>query len=306
MATKHALHEVALSDKRNLKTLIENRKAFTLQQCELNVFETYTTTHLVPLTFNNFVVTSMLRGKKVMHLFEQSGFDYMPGESVIVPANVTMRIDFPEAHDKNPTQCIALAIDHAHIQETLDYLNERFPKTDQQSWQLDASHYHFLNNEEVTYLINKLIAICSSYSLTKDILADLTLKELLVRIMQTQNLAITNASYTNTLSNNPMAYVLGFIKANIHHKIQIDQLSSMACMSKSTFHRSFKRELGLSPLEYIMIEKIGRAKQLLSNPTVTASSVSHELGFSDLNYFIRTFKKMEGITPRQYQFSLRH
>lgn len=300
MPQKHNITPVALSNQAQLKTLIENRTAYSLEQCELNVFETHAASFTVPLTFNSLVITSMLRGKKVMHLFDEDGFDYLPGESVIVPADVTMTIDFPEAAENNPTQCTAIAIDSDHINNTINYLNERFPKeSENSSWQLNYNQYHFFNNEEIAQLTNKLITICTGTKLHKDIYADLTLKELLVSIMQCQNL---NHLHTgNDINNNPLAAIVGYIKNNIHEKFQIEQLSNKACMSKATFYRVFKKELGISPLEYIFTQKINKAKELLRNPMLKISTISDELGFSDANYFIRVFKKIEGITPNQYR-----
>lgn len=302
---QHTLNQVVLSKAENLQTLVENRTAYTLERCELNVFETYTQSFKVPLTFNDFVITSMLRGKKVMHLFDKQGFDYMPGQTVIVPPAVTMKIDFPEATDLNPTQCIALAIENEQIKKTISYLNEFFPKEDSNSkWFLNYDEYHFYNNEEIAYLINKVIRICSEKSKEKDVLADLMLKELLVRIMQSQNLKTFNDE--NATKNNPLAYVIGYIKANLNEKISIDSLSNKACMSKATFYRLFKRELGISPNDFILAEKMNKAKELLSRPGNKIAAISYELGFSDSNYFIRAFKKIVGITPGAFQVQALH
>jgi AraC-like DNA-binding protein len=295
---------VSLSKADSLQTLVENRTSYTLERCELNVFETYTKSYLVPLAFNDFVITSMLRGKKVMHLYDQEGFDYLPGQTVIVPPAVTMKIDFPEAGGGNPTQCIALAIDQEQIKKTINYLNEFFPKEGREKWALDYDKYHFDNNQEIAYLINKVIRICSEQSTAKDVLADLTLKELLVRIMQSQNLNAFAAGATKD-HHNPLAYVIDYIKSNLNEKINIDGLSDKACMSKATFYRLFKRELGISPNDFILAERIAKAKQLLSNPSAKVAAVSYELGFSDANYFIRAFKKLVGITPGSYQLQLR-
>lgn len=305
MSTGYKLNHIAISEEKSMKTLVENRRAFTLENCELNVFETLQTSALVPLTFSDFVVTSMLRGKKVMHLFDKPGFDYLPGETVLVPANVTMKIDFPEASEHNPTQCIALALDHVKIQSIVDRLNEQYPLAGKdQHWSLSHNEYHFLNNVDLAQSLNKLIRICSGNALGKDILADLTLQELVVHIIQTQNLSLASDPNADCNHDNPLSYVISYIRTNISEKIQVDDLSEKACMSRTSFYRAFKREFNLSPLDFILKEKIKKAKQLLSESKSSISDVCYQLGFSDLNYFGRQFKKLEGISPSQYRAML--
>jgi AraC-like DNA-binding protein len=256
---------------------------------------------LVPLKFNDLVVTSMLRGKKVMHLFDDPAFEYLPGETVVVPSKVEMKIDFPEAALHNPTQCLALAIDQTKITETLQFLNERYPKEgNDQFWHLNYQNYFFYNNVELATTINKLIKECLSTSITKDVLADLTLQELLIRIIQTQTAkAIDDGLFTDP--KNPITPVIEFIRLNLRENINMKHLSEKASMSSASFYRLFKRELGMSPIEFIIGEKIRCAKQLLKNPTIQINEVCYLSGFEDSNYFIRLFKKYEGITPKQYQ-----
>jgi AraC-like DNA-binding protein len=290
-----------LTNEKFLKTLVENRTVYNLENCELNLFETYQKAELVPLKFNDLVVTSMLKGKKVMHLLDKYNFDYLPGESVIIPSNVEMKIDFPEATFENPTQCLALAIDHKKIADTLDFLNEKYPKEGQNNfWQLDDTNFFFENNEELSNIISKIIHICQSTSIFKDTLADLSLQELLVKIVQSQTLK--GVSEGRAKPNNPvLLHIIEVIRDNISNKIELQSIAKNAGLSTSSLYRLFKNDLGVSPVEFVMLEKIKLAKKYLTDKDVYIKNVSYQAGFEDSNYFIRLFKHYEGITPKQYQ-----
>lgn len=299
---KHGVpHPIPTSDERSLFTLVENRIGFTMEQCELNVFETHRQAEKVNLVFSDTVLTSMLRGKKVMHLFGQPGFDYLPGESVIVPPHELMKIDFPEANAGNPTQCIALAISSDQIIQTINLLNEKHPKV-QDPWKIDQNIFHLNNSRELSDTINRLIHISiKEHHREKDLLANLALKELLIRLMQTQARHLFETHSLKLSSSHRFAFVIQFIRENIREKIELGKLADKICMSRANFFRKFKQELGFSPGDYILRERLRLAKEYLLQPRYNVTDVCFMAGFQNVNYFIRAFKKETGLTPSAFR-----
>ncbi|MDB4903721.1 MAG: adaA 1 [Mucilaginibacter sp.] len=298
MEHKYKPQLLPLQPEKNLKTLVESRSVYTLKHCELNVFETWQQSENVRLVFNDMVLTTMLRGKKIMHLFGSEHFDYLPGESVIVPDNEEMIIDFPEASQDNPTQCIALAIDATMLKDTLQLLNEKYPKTEkQESWNIDISCFHLQNSLEITSAINRLVNISTENIAAKDVLVDFTLKELLIRLMQTQARKLILDSYANNTATNRFAAVVQYIKAHVHEEITIDKLSNLCCMSKPNFFRCFKREFGISPVDFILHERIKLAKSMIKDQHVSINEACYAVGINNLSYFFKLFKRIEGKTP---------
>lgn len=282
----------------SLKTLVENRTIFNLKHCELNLFETYHRAEKVTLTFNDVVLTSMLRGKKVMHLYNDNPFDYLPGETVILPQSTEMKIDFPEASLQDPTQCLALEIDREKINQLIGLLNERYPKEDHTEWSLNFENYLLMNNDAVAATLNKMMQVCMSGQRNKDILADLSLQELIIHLIQLQKIAeLDNAPQNHGI----LPQLIKYIQEHLQQKIDLKSLSELACMSGSTFYRYVKKATGLSPQELILRERIKYAKSLLSKSNLLITEVAYDAGFEDPNYFTRAFKKTEGLTPKQYQ-----
>lgn len=297
-----AARPVALTPQHDLKTLVENRTVYNFNNCELNIFETHQTSEQVFLRFQGTVFTTMLRGKKVMHVQQAEPFAYLPGESVILPESAPMIIDFPEATLENPTQCIALEIDRQKISDTLNLLNEHFPKVEESGpWRVNMDQFHIHNSLELSDTVNRLMRIPGEHYLAKDALANITLQELLIRLLQTQARALLIEQSANLQSRHRFAYVLQYIREHLTENLTIQQLAGLACMSKPHFFRLFKRELGMSPLDFILHERIQMAKRLLTDPSVSVSEAAYQSGFNNLTHFTLQFKKTEGVPPSQYK-----
>ena len=290
----------------HLHSLVENRTVYQLEGFELNVFETHRAVHRVPLRLEGLALTTMLRGKKVMHLPGREAFDYLPGESVVVDKNELMEIDFPDACLCQPTQCLAVAIAPDTIRHTVDMLNERYPRAEtHQPWAIEGPEYaHLTNTPELTDTLGRLVAVSRTTDINKDVLASFTLQELLVRLMQTQARQLIYHDYARHLTTHRFAAVVGYIKEHLADSLTIDKLSALACMSKATFFRVFKREFGITPVEFIIRERLGEAKRLLRHPLASVAEVCLRAGFNNVSYFQSLFKKHEGITPGAYKRQL--
>lgn len=300
MLEKCHLDPINLSDATKIESLVEHRRVFNLNHCELSIFETSHQCSDVVLSYDGLVISSMMRGRKRMSVADEPQFDFLPGESVILPENVEMKVDFPDADMHSPVQCATLALDREMVEKNLEFLNTFYPNaTMQKEWKLEFDRYHFANNRELAGSINRLISVSMEDTLEKDALADLALKFLLMRVIQTQNLAISQEKIIH--GDSRLTGVIQFIHSNLNEAISVENLAREAGMSKSVFFAAFKKHFGQTPVEYILKERISHAKQLLQNTSLNITEVCFQSGFNNMNYFIKQFKKLEGITPKQYR-----
>jgi len=293
-------------ESRKLTTLVENRTTYNAEYAELNIFETHKHAEQVSLTFDFPVIASMLTGKKIMHLEGMDPFDFFPGESVVMPKNKEMIIDFPLADKNNPTQCLALGIDSHKIDEIVEKFNHNVAiERENNNWSLNDNSSHLVHNTDINHLVGRLVHTFTDQNKSKDILLDLMIQELIVRLLQTKAKAFILNDPTDTFSDTRIGMVIKFIKNNLTNKdITVELLAEKACMSTSHFHKKFKNTLGISPIDYINSEKIKFSKKLIKqSKNLRISEVAYKSGFNNISYFNRQFKKMEMITPQQFKKS---
>ena len=286
---------------RRLETLVENQTTYAVNNAEMHIFETHQQAEKILLQFNEPVLASMIQGKKVMHLHGHQAFSFLPGESLILPADEIMCIDFPEAEMNNPTRCSAMSINEEKITEVVDIMNCSSPRIDNNEWKYADYNFHFTNDAAINQIIQRLFFLFSEDHPSKDVFVDFMLKELIIRIIRANYKEIYTEQALQLSSNNRIAFVINYIRKNLDKPLSIRELSNKAYMSESHFHRVFKNELGISPVDFINNERIKLATRLLADPKITVKEVYMRCGFDSRSYFNRMFRKKQQLSPTQYQ-----
>lgn len=92
---------------------------------------------------------------------------------------------------------------------------------------------------------------------------------------------------------------LNYISSHNLNEITIPALANVCNMSVSGFREKFKNELGISPIKYIAELKIQKAQNMLMKENMSVSSIALNLGFSDVGYFSKFYKKHTGRNPSE-------
>lgn len=287
---------------RRLELEVENRTAYTIDTAELNIYETQHYAERVELTFHAPVLASMIRGKKVMHLLNTPSFDFLPGQSVIVPSDEMMRIDFPEANLTNPTQCLALAIAPDKIRQVTNLLNERAPLVDSPlGWQFGHHNFFLTNDGAIHQLLDRLVHIFTENNKAKDVFANFALQELVVRLMQTQARSLLLTPNPINATTHRLAHIAQYISKHLRRSLSVRELADEACMSEPNFYRTFRQTFGLTPVEYINQQRISLAGVLLRTTNRCITDICLDCGFNSLTYFTTLFRREVGMPPAQYR-----
>ncbi len=101
----------------------------------------------------------------------------------------------------------------------------------------------------------------------------------------------------------PVRKVLTIISIDLAADLSLKNLAEHLHINASYLSTLFKKETGVSLTEYVTNSRIDYAKRLLANTDLPMKVITQQCGFSDINYFIRQFKKCTGMTPKYYKES---
>ena len=98
-----------------------------------------------------------------------------------------------------------------------------------------------------------------------------------------------------------MIRVIDYLQKHYKEELEIDNLASLANLSKSQFHRSFKKLFRMPPLQFVLKLRIQNSTKLLRRSTLNIGEIAFQCGFNDQNYFARCFNRACGMSPREFR-----
>ncbi|NBB99632.1 MAG: helix-turn-helix domain-containing protein [Bacteroidetes bacterium] len=287
--------------------LVENRTAFGGEDLRLSVYDTVAQASRVALRSSYPTYCGMITGRKDIHLpdSEAEPFAFLPGESLVLPPLETILIDFPNADDE-PTKCITLEIDTSKVSKIVARLNEQMPRSEASGpWTYDRLTYcHFQNSDGLNRVVDSIVQLFTEPVPHRDMLIDLNASEMIIRMLQTESRMWLMGNYTKHAPSNGLAAAVQYAKNNLDDEtLTVGDLADQACMSRSSFHRYFRNEFGMTPLQYVTQERITHAKNLLRDSRRSVGDAAARVGFSSVSHFIKVFKSHVGTTPKQFQLN---
>ena len=132
--------------------------------------------------------------------------------------------------------------------------------------------------------------------LYRESLANLLLVHLIRQYCTTP---LTLEDYTGVLPRHKLQCAIAYIHDRLSEPISIADIAQQLHLSQYYFCRLFKQSTGLSPYQYLIQQRVERAKQILLQGNMSIAEVAIAVGFSDQSQLTHHFKRRLGITPKQ-------
>lgn len=107
--------------------------------------------------------------------------------------------------------------------------------------------------------------------------------------------------YDGGLPQRQLLQVLDFIDVHLSQNIKLADLAQLLDMSQYHFSRLFKQSLGVSPYQYLLQQRVERAKYLLKQTDRFITDIALDCGFNSHSHLSKQFRQLTGVTPKAYR-----
>ncbi len=101
------------------------------------------------------------------------------------------------------------------------------------------------------------------------------------------------------LTHTQSQQAIDYIHTYLNRDLSLTELASVVNISPNHFASLFKQAMGISPHQYVIQQRVERAKLMLSKTDLAISDIAIQVGFSSQSHLTQQFKRVTGLTPKQ-------
>ena len=107
--------------------------------------------------------------------------------------------------------------------------------------------------------------------------------------------------YIGGLAKYKRREAIAFMNENLERDLRLSEIAGLCAMSPYHFARMFKQSTGLTPHQYLVKQRLEKAKELLRYSEFAIADIGEQVGYKNPSHFARVFRKHIKLTPKTYR-----
>lgn len=216
---------------------------------------------------------------------------YRPGDMLITPANTPLFVRW-EGDERYVQIQLATQFLQQVAMETLELDGDR----------LQLQPKFRVRHDQIEAISKMLLAESQQGQLGSQLYLDSLANVLAVDLLRhhattTPRLPV----YDGGLPPRQLRQILDFVDAHLDQDLRLETLAQLLDMSQFHFSRLFKQSMGASPYQYLIRQRVERAKSLLKTSDRPIVDIALECGFNSHSHLSKQFRQVTGMTPKTYR-----
>lgn len=157
------------------------------------------------------------------------------------------------------------------------------------------------SDELLRHLAHTLVAELSKGSATDNLYADILSRAIVAHSIRNLGTSSAVSEKEYKLPNRALGTIVDYISENLERDIRVKDLAAVAGVSASKLHRQFKLAMGVPLHQFVIGQRVKRARELLSGSKLSFVEIAYRTGFADQSHLTRVMRQHTGLTPKAFR-----
>lgn len=230
------------------------------------------------------------------HLSQKSDYRlheslFQKGDSLLVPAKKSTYWRCPESQ-------LSLTELHIHLQQ--ESIEQVAKASEMDTKQIDLANHFRKQDLQLQHIAMLFLAELQSGGIMGRLYIESLTQALIIHLLRHYSEVAQIVTPENrSLTSNQLQQAIDYIHAHLDLDLSLSQIAKVINISPTYFASLFKRATGNSPHQYVIQQRVERAKLMLSKTDMAIADIALQVGFSSQSHLTQQFKRLTGMTPKQ-------